>query len=78
MSGRTAGDLITVFDLPPGYSAGEVAGQILPVRIAGAGTLVLYGRLEAPTRSPSEHDPVPASAAKLTQLEMSESADFAS
>ncbi len=48
MSGRTAGDLITVFDLPPGYSAGQVEGQILPVRVTAAGTLVLYGLLEAP------------------------------
>ena len=76
MSGRTAGDLITVFDLPPGYSAGQVRGQILPVRVTGAGTLVLYGRLETPTRSPSEHGTIPARAPKFTQFEMSESADF--
>ena len=78
MSGRTAGDLITVFDLPPGYSVEQVQGQILPVRVAGAGTLVLYGRLEAGTRSLTEHDPVPAPAAEFAQFEMSESDDFAS
>ena len=78
MSGRTAGDLITVFDLPQGYSEGQVQGQILPVRVEGAGPLVLYGRLEDPTRSPSEHDSIPAPAARFTHFEMSKRVDFAS
>ena len=76
MSGRTPGDLITVFDLPPDYTVERVQGRILPVRVTGAGTLVLYGRIEAPTRSQSEHDPIPEQAVGFTHFEMSESADF--
>ncbi|MHC5027541.1 MAG: MiaB/RimO family radical SAM methylthiotransferase [Planctomycetota bacterium] len=45
MSGRTGGDLITVFDLPEGMSPDEVIGHILPVRITGAGPLILRGAL---------------------------------
>ena len=78
MSGRTAGDLITVFDLPPGYSAEQVQGQILPVRVERAGTLLLYGHLEAKTRPSPEHGSDPFPAARLAQFEMSESVDFAS
>ena len=45
MSGRTGGNLITVFDLPEGMSPDEVIGHILPVRITGAGPLILRGAL---------------------------------
>ncbi len=44
MSGRTSGDLITMFDLPPGADPLSLAGRIVPVRVTGSGPLVLYGR----------------------------------
>jgi len=56
-TGRTAGDLIVAFDLPPDHdrevnlsslsrsSTGSQAGQIVPVRITGSGTLILQGEL---------------------------------
>jgi tRNA-2-methylthio-N6-dimethylallyladenosine synthase len=46
MSGRTAGDLITMFDLPAGADPRSFAGTIVPVRVTGSGPLVLLGRLE--------------------------------
>ncbi len=45
MSGRTSGDLITVFDLPEGRTPEEVVGRILPVRIIGSRPLLLHGEL---------------------------------
>ena len=48
MSGRTAGDLITVFDLPAGSSPELLRGRIVPVRVTGAGPLVLFGRPDCP------------------------------
>ncbi|MCA9290723.1 MAG: MiaB/RimO family radical SAM methylthiotransferase [Phycisphaerales bacterium] len=45
MSGRTGGDLITVFDLPADVSAASLIGRVVPVRVTGAGTLILYGEL---------------------------------
>jgi len=49
MAGRTGGDLITVFDLPDGRRAEDLAGQIVSVRITGSRPLLLQGELvEAP------------------------------
>ena len=45
VSGRTQGDLITVFDLPEGARAADVIGDILPVQIQSAGPRLLRGRL---------------------------------
>ncbi len=47
VSGRTQGDLITVFDLPNGYSAEQAIGKILPVRIQSSGPRLLRGILAA-------------------------------
>jgi len=44
MSGRTPGDLITVFDLPAGALPEDWVGRIVPVAITGSGPLILYGR----------------------------------
>jgi len=49
MSGRTAGDLITVFDLPDGDAPERLRGRIVPVRVTGAGPLLLFGRPEPVT-----------------------------
>ncbi len=43
VSGRTGGDLITVFDIPPGRSPGEFLGRIVPVLVTGSGPLMLKG-----------------------------------
>jgi tRNA-2-methylthio-N6-dimethylallyladenosine synthase len=52
MSGRTGGDLITVFDLPDGRRPEDLIGRIVPVRVTGAGPLLLRGELErAPATS---------------------------
>ena len=45
VSGRTQGDLITVFDLPEGYTAQDVIGKILPVHIQSSGPRLLRGNL---------------------------------
>jgi tRNA-2-methylthio-N6-dimethylallyladenosine synthase len=57
MSGRTAGDLITVFPLPGGRRPQDLVGRIVPVQVTGSGPLILYGRLERDdeTRSVPEH-----------------------
>jgi tRNA-2-methylthio-N6-dimethylallyladenosine synthase len=47
MSGRTPGDLITVFDLPEGRSAEDLIGSIVPVRITASRPLLLEGSLES-------------------------------
>jgi tRNA-2-methylthio-N6-dimethylallyladenosine synthase len=47
MSGRTGGDLITVFDLPRGRSPHDLVGRIVPVRVTGARPLLLEGRMES-------------------------------
>jgi len=54
MSGRTAGDLITVFTLPQGRTPESLEGQIVPVRVIEAASLVLFGCLEASTRPLAE------------------------
>ncbi|MGH7535499.1 MAG: MiaB/RimO family radical SAM methylthiotransferase, partial [Gemmatimonadales bacterium] len=55
MTGRTAGDLITVFDLPAGADPGELQGRIVPVLVSGSGPLVLYGRLTE-AQAPAQED----------------------
>jgi hypothetical protein len=57
MSGRTGGDLITVFPLPEGRRPQDLVGRIVSVKVTGSGPLILYGRLEhgLETRSVSEH-----------------------
>ncbi len=49
LSGRTGGDLITVFDLPDGRAPGELLGRIVEVEVTGSGPLILHGRLRAGT-----------------------------
>ncbi|MHC4208377.1 MAG: MiaB/RimO family radical SAM methylthiotransferase [Planctomycetota bacterium] len=46
MSGRTGGDLITVFALPAGCRPQDLVGRIVPVEVTGSGPLILCGRLE--------------------------------
>jgi tRNA-2-methylthio-N6-dimethylallyladenosine synthase len=45
LSGRTAGDLIAVFNVPPGRGPGDYVGRIVPVTVTGSGPLILLGRL---------------------------------
>jgi tRNA-2-methylthio-N6-dimethylallyladenosine synthase len=45
LSGRTGGDLITVFELPSSASPDALIGRIVPVEITDAGPLLLRGRL---------------------------------
>ena len=45
LSGRTPGDLITVFDLPKGHQVDDFIGQIMPVRIESAGPRLLRGQV---------------------------------
>ena len=49
MSGRTAGDLITVFEIPPQSTPEQFQGRILSVLVTAAAPLVLFGRLEPVT-----------------------------
>ncbi len=49
MSGRTPGDLICVFDLPPDRVPDDVIGTIVPVTITGSGALLLSGRMNVPS-----------------------------
>jgi tRNA-2-methylthio-N6-dimethylallyladenosine synthase len=53
MSGRTDGDLITVFGLPAGATAEAFIGRIVPVRVTGAGPLLLKGELCEPELEPA-------------------------
>ncbi|TVQ51122.1 MAG: radical SAM protein [Phycisphaerales bacterium] len=43
MSGRTGGDLITVFDLPEPMQPADLIGRIVPVRVTGYRSLLLQG-----------------------------------
>ncbi|MBT8485119.1 MAG: MiaB/RimO family radical SAM methylthiotransferase [Phycisphaerales bacterium] len=45
LSGRTGGDLIAVFDAPPGVSPEELVGRIVPVEVRSSGPLILRGDL---------------------------------
>jgi tRNA-2-methylthio-N6-dimethylallyladenosine synthase len=47
LSGRTPGDLIAVFDAPPGESAQSLVGRIVRVRVTGSGPLILHTALIA-------------------------------
>jgi tRNA-2-methylthio-N6-dimethylallyladenosine synthase len=49
MSGRTGGDLITVFDVPPQVTPETLQGRIVAVRVDAAGPLILYGELVGAT-----------------------------
>jgi tRNA-2-methylthio-N6-dimethylallyladenosine synthase len=44
LSGRTGGDLICVFDLPPSRRPQDVIGTIGPVEVTDSGPLLLLGR----------------------------------
>ena len=46
LSGRTPGDLITVFDVPPTQSAESLIGEIVSVRVHSAAPRLLRGSLE--------------------------------
>jgi len=48
VSGRTAGDLITVFDCAPGVAASDLIGQIVAVRVDSASPRLLVGHMEHP------------------------------
>ncbi len=72
MIGRTPGDLITVFGLPPGCSPGDLAGTIVPVEVTGSGPLILTGAMAA------QHRGKPMQALHLPILKMSKSRNFAS
>jgi hypothetical protein len=55
MSGRTMGDLITVFDAPEGHDPEQYLGRILPVQIEGSAPRLLRGDLIlTDTKQPSE------------------------
>ena len=45
LSGRTMGDLITVFDAPEGHDPEQYLGRILPVQIEGSAPRLLRGDL---------------------------------
>jgi tRNA-2-methylthio-N6-dimethylallyladenosine synthase len=45
MTGRTGGDLIVSFDLPAGYEAGGMVGNVVPVAVTGSGPLLLTGTM---------------------------------
>lgn len=45
MTGRTEGDLIVVFDCPPGREPADFIGRTVAVRIESASTLTMTGRL---------------------------------
>ncbi len=53
MSGRTAGDLITVFDLPDDRAPEDLTGRIVEVRVTASGPLILHGRLTQLDTSPT-------------------------
>jgi tRNA-2-methylthio-N6-dimethylallyladenosine synthase len=43
LSGRTGGDLIVVFDAPPGMTGADLIGRILSVKVENSGPLILHG-----------------------------------
>ena len=45
LSGRTQGDLIAVFDLPPGSTTRQFIGRIVPVTVTASGPLLLHGHM---------------------------------
>ncbi len=48
VSGRTSGDLITVFDVPGKDAAERLLGTIVPVDVVGAAPRLLVGRMREP------------------------------
>ncbi|MBX3372231.1 MAG: radical SAM protein [Phycisphaeraceae bacterium] len=48
VSGRTRGDLITVFDVPAAADPSSLVGSLVEVRIVGSGPLLLHGEVQAP------------------------------
>ena len=60
VSGRTQGDLITVFDVPEQMQAEDLIGRIIPVRITRSGPLILEG---APIRPPASKGDQPTATA---------------
>ncbi|MEE9130588.1 MAG: MiaB/RimO family radical SAM methylthiotransferase [Phycisphaerales bacterium] len=71
VSGRTQGDLITVFDLPEQLEAEDLIGRIIPVRITGSGPLILQGE---PIRQPASTGDQPMATAGSASAD--ESSDF--
>ena len=66
VSGRTQGDLITVFDVPEQMEAEEIIGRIIPVRITGSGPLILQGEA---TRQPASKGDEPMATAGSARAE---------
>ena len=60
VSGRTQGDLITVFDVPEQMEAENLIGRIISVRITGSGPLILQGE---PSRQPASKGDQPTAMA---------------
>ena len=60
VSGRTTGDLITVFDVPEQMRAEDLIGRIISVRITRSGPLILEG---APIRPPASKGDQPTATA---------------
>lgn len=57
LSGRTMGDLITVFDAPEGHDPEQYLGSILPVQIKGSAPRLLRGDLDlSDTRFQAEYE----------------------
>ncbi len=54
VSGRTAGDLIAVFEVPSERAARSLAGRIVTVRVTGAGPLILSGELVEAERAAAQ------------------------
>jgi tRNA-2-methylthio-N6-dimethylallyladenosine synthase len=53
LSGRTDGDLITVFNVPDGETPAGFLGRIVRVRVTGSGPLLLLGELAVNTTDPA-------------------------
>ncbi|MEE9296958.1 MAG: hypothetical protein V3W34_18595, partial [Phycisphaerae bacterium] len=66
VSGRTAGDLITVFDVPEQMEAEDLIGRIISVRITGSGPLILQGE---PIRQPASKGDQPMATAGSASAE---------
>jgi len=43
LAGRTDGDLIVLFDSPPGAAPDDLIGRILPIRVTSANVVTLFG-----------------------------------
>jgi tRNA-2-methylthio-N6-dimethylallyladenosine synthase len=63
VSGRTTGDLITVFDVPENLEAEVLIGRIISVRITGSGPLILQGELIRQAASKGDRPTVAAGSA---------------